>query len=76
VRERERMTKTIKFISTMIIFFSLFLTTVPNSIPYKKCEVVNDCYEEFDFVADDLEFLKSHGKQVVCQNGFCRIIPF
>jgi hypothetical protein len=72
------MTKTLKFVSTIILFFSLFLTTkaIPiNSIPYRKCKVVQDCYDSFDLIAEDLEFLKGHGKQVVCQSGLCRIIP-
>jgi hypothetical protein len=70
------MTKTLKFVSTVILFFCLFLTTkAVTRIPNKNCYVDKDCYYEFNFDAEHLEFLKKKGKQVVCENGLCRFIP-
>jgi hypothetical protein len=71
------MTKTLEFVSIVILFFlSISYSKAVPRIPNRKCEVVKDCYDAFNFDAEDLEFIKSTGKQVVCENGLCRFIPF
>jgi hypothetical protein len=71
------MTKTLKFVSTVILFFCLFLTTkaVRSLInDHTQCQVDKDCYEPFNLDAEDLKALKHYGRQLVCENGLCRFI--
>jgi hypothetical protein len=69
------MTKILKFVSTIILFFSLLLTTkaFPKHISgrFMKCEVVKDCYDE---LFGTMESYNARGKQVICKNGLCRIV--
>jgi hypothetical protein len=57
------MTKTLQFVSTVILFF--LSISYSKAVPRisRKCEVVKDCYDAFNFDAWDLEFIKSTGKQ-------------
>jgi hypothetical protein len=70
-------TKTLKFVFSIILFFSLFTTNAmrsPHPVSYIECEVDKDCLEAI--IVEDMEFLKASGDQVICQNGWCRTIPF
>jgi hypothetical protein len=75
------MTKTLKFVSCIILFFSLFLTAkaVPNQDPIYiiECNVHKDCDVIFtyaEFTAEDVKFLKTRW-EVMCKNGICHYIP-
>jgi hypothetical protein len=70
------MTKTLKFVSCIILFFSLFLTakTIYNHYPesYTKCEDYKDCHDAL--VGKEKELLTTNGRQVMCMNGFCHMV--
>jgi hypothetical protein len=69
-------TKTLKFVFSIILFFSLFLTTkaMRSAFPLSdnECEDHKDCDDAiFD---EEMKFLK--GDQTICQDGRCIEIPF
>jgi hypothetical protein len=69
------MSKTLKFVSYIILFFSLFLTPKAfqnhNPISYTECEFDKDCHDKL--VDETKELLTTNGRQVMCMNGFCHI---
>jgi hypothetical protein len=72
------MSKTLKFVSYIILFFSLFLTTkaVPNEDPvYLECKVDKDCDVIYAaFTVEGVKFLKSRW-EIFCKNGICHYMP-
>ena len=70
------MAKSLKFVSCIILFFSIFLTAKAiqnhNPISYTKCEDDKDCHDVL--VGEEKELLTTDGHQVMCMNGFCHIM--
>jgi hypothetical protein len=64
------MTKTLKFIFTIILFLSLFHTT--NVVSYRECKVDENCYEVF--IVEDKEFLEFIKWRIMCLGGFCKAV--
>jgi hypothetical protein len=68
------MTKTLKFVSAIILFFSLFLTAKLEDPRYIwNCKEDKDCHIILEASAEDFERLNARGQQLICWNGFCRI---
>jgi hypothetical protein len=70
------MAKSLKFVSCIILFFSIFLTVKAiqnhNPISYTECEDHKDCHDAL--VGEEKELLTTDGRQVMCMNGFYHII--
>jgi hypothetical protein len=67
--------KTLKYVFSIILFFSLFTTKAMRSpFSYIECEVDKDCHDAI--TAKDMEYLKASGVKLICQNRWCRVIPF
>ncbi|CAJ2666920.1 unnamed protein product [Trifolium pratense] len=56
------MTKSLKFVSALILFLTLFLTTMT---VYNECESDIDCYR----IYHDKKLL--NGERIECQSGVC-----
>jgi hypothetical protein len=69
------MTKTLMFVFAIILFFSRFHTTktVDNNFRHElvTCKVDKDCYDQ---ASKFVEFLKTHGRYLICDKGVCRLI--
>jgi hypothetical protein len=73
-------TKTLKFVFSIILFFSLFTAKAMGYNPYVntyvisyiKCKVDKDCHDEI--IARDWKFRYVSVDQVICQNDWCRVI--